>query len=276
VSEQKREFSANVQAVLGDFLAIAHRFADGRGKYAISVGGSQGKGLSDARSDVDFRLFHEQDLVPPSEDPQLWKDYHDAMEYWRQRGINVDGIWPRRIDKIDAALDRWLSGELATVDMVWTIWGYHLLPDIYHQAVIEDPYGVIAGWKQRLSVYPLKLKQAILKKHLESVRYWRVDYHYRSKVQRGDVVFTAGLTSRLVHDLIQILFALNETYYVGDGQNLDFCRKFALIPAGFPEKVQEILYPSAADNRLQVQYEQLLALIDEVVPLAEAAQQAEA
>lgn len=269
MSEQKREFSANVQAVLGDFLAIAHRFAEGRGKYAISVGGSQGKGLSDARSDVDFRLFHEQDVVSPAEDPQLWQDYRDAMEYWRQRGINVDGIWMRRIDTMDALLDRWLSGELATIDMVWTIWGYHVLPDLYHQAVIEDPYGVIAGWKERLRVYPQPLKQAILKKHLESLRYWRDDYHYRNKVQRGDVVFTAGLTSRLVHDMIQVLFALNETYYVGDGQNLDFCRKFAVIPPDFPAKVQEILYPSTADNRLQAQYEALLALIDEVVALAD-------
>lgn len=269
MSEQKREFSANVQAVLEDFLAIAHRFAEGRGKYAISVGGSQGKGLSDQNSDVDFRLFIERDLVSPEENPQLWQDYYDAMEYWRQRGINVDGIWTRRIDTMDALLDRWLAGELATIDMIWTIWGYHLLPDLYHQAVIEDPFGVIAGWKERLRVYPQPLKQAILKKHLESLRYWRGDYHYRNKVQRGDVVFTAGLTSRLVHDMIQVLFALNETYYVGDGQNLDFCRKFALAPAGFADKVQQILYPEATENRLQVQYAALLALIDEVVALAD-------
>lgn len=275
MSEKKREFSANVQAVMGDFMPIAHRFAEGRGKYAISVGGSQGKGLSDKRSDVDFRLFHEKDLVTPEENPQLWQDYMNAMEYWRQRGINVDGIWARRIDKIDAGLDRWLAGELATDDLVWTIWGYHLLPDIYHQGTIEDPYGVIAGWKERLRVYPQKLKQAVLKRHVESARYWRNDYHYRNKVHRGDVVFTAGLTSRLVHDLIQILFALNETYYVGDGQNLDFCRKFSLIPPEFPEKVQEILYPSAAENRLEVQYEKLAALIDEVLPLAESVQQSD-
>ena len=105
------------------------------------------------------------------------------------------------------------------------------------------------------------------------MRFWRVDYHYRSKVERGDRVFSAALTSRLVHDMIQILFALNEIYYVGDGQNLDFVRKFRIVPPGFPEKVEEVLYPPAGDNRLDVQYRMLGALIDEVVQLAEKIEQ---
>jgi hypothetical protein len=39
------------------------------------------------------------------------------------------------------------------------------------------------------------------------------------------VAFLAGMSSKLVHEIIQILFALKETYYVGDGANLTFVEK---------------------------------------------------
>lgn len=154
------------------------------------------------------------------------------------------------------------------MDIVWTIWGYHILTDVYNQMVIEDPDGILADWHRRLSVYPPALKQALLRKHLESLRYWRHDYHYRHKVERGDIVFLAGLSSRLLHDCIQVLFALNETYYPGDGNNLKFIARFARVPEGFVEAVDDVLYPGQGESALRAQYERLLALIDAVESLA--------
>jgi hypothetical protein len=267
LDNNRRAFSPTVQTVIDEFLPIIKKWDTGR--FAISVGGSQGKGTWDSRSDIDFRLFHEKELRWPHEDPEMWAEYFEAIERWGKRGVIIDGVWCRRIEAIDAALDHWLEGELCPEDLVWTIWGYHLLPDIYHQGVLEDPYGVIAGWKERLSAYPPRLKKAILEKHLGSLRYWRKDYHYQNKVQRGDVVFLAGLSARLVHDMLQVLFALNETYFVGDGQNLDFAKKFTILPEGFIERVNRALYPPPAENRLEAQYETLAGLIDEVIRLAE-------
>ena len=267
MSEPEHTLSPHVVALNDEFLPIIRRFAVGR--YAISVGGSQGKGTWDSRSDVDYRLFYEGEIPGPVANPELWRTLREALDRWAGVGVIVDGVWMRKIAQIDAALDRWLSGEGAPDDMVWTIWGYYPLPDIYHQGVIEDPYGVIAGWKQRLSVYPPALKRAVLSRHLASLRYWWSDYHYRHKVERGDVVFTTGLTAKLVHSMIQVLFALNETYYVGDGENLDFVARFRHVPPGFGERVREVLYPAATGDRLAVQYEALLALIAQVLALVD-------
>ncbi len=264
---EKVTFSPTVQAVIDDFIPIIKKWDTGR--YAISVGGSQGKGTWDSRSDIDLRLFFEKDLLWPHQKPEMWAEYFAAIERWGKQGVRVDGVWARKIEAIDAALNRWLEGELCPEDLVWTIWGYHLLPDIYHQAVIEDPYGVIAGWKEELAVYPPKLKKAVLDKHIGSLRYWRSDYHYAHKVQRGDVVFLAGLSARLVQDMMQVLFALNETYFVGDGQNLLFAEKFHILPEGFEGRVRFALYPAPAENALEAQYETLAGLIDEVIWLAE-------
>ncbi len=259
-------FSFDVQAVIEDLLPIVHGLAEGR--YAISLGGSHGKGISDGHSDLDFRLFCDAMLRSPEERADRQAALRSAISRWAEQGQVIDGCWIRTIADIDEQLAQWTGGLARPEDRVWTIWGYHLPTDIYHQAVVEDPFGIIAGWKAQLSRYPLRLKEAILKKHLTCLRYWRADYHYVSKVSRRDLVFLAGLTSKLVHDLIQVLFALNETYYVGDGNNLQFLSQFQHVPDRFAERVASILYPHPEPESLQEQRAALVTLIDEVELLA--------
>jgi|WetSurMetagenome_2_1015567.scaffolds.fasta_scaffold168506_2 hypothetical protein len=266
MAETPRTLPPQVQAVIEDFLPICHKLA-GDQRYAISIGGSLGKGTWDQRSDVDFRLFLDHAPLWPHEKPELWADYFAGLERWKEKGILIDGVWVRTVGEIDAALDGWLDGKIQPVPLLWTIWGYYVLPDIYHQWTIEDPYNIIGGWKQRLGVYPPKLKAAILQKYVESMQYWRGDYHYQNKVERGDVVFLAGMSSKLVHEMLQVIFALNETYFVGDGSNLAFVEKFKILPANFSARVQAILYPGGP-GAVRDQYAGLCSLIDEVVALA--------
>ena len=231
------------------------------------MGGSLGKGTWDSRSDVDFRLFTDRKLITPDRNPEQFAEYFAAIKRWEEQGIHIDGVWWRTTGEIDTAIDSAFRGELKPAERVWTIWGYYLLTDINNQFVIEDPYRIIAAWKERLSHYPPALKSAILEKHLGSLRYWRSDYHYAHKVAREDLVFLAGISSKLVHEMIQILFALNEVYYVGDGSNLDFVEKFKIKPDHFSEKVRSILYPQASQLAAG-QYAAVTELIDEIVGLA--------
>ena len=264
-------FPPVIQSIFEEFIPICRQIA-GDQRYAISVGGSLGKGTWDSRSDIDFRLFTDGEVQRQTHRPELWADCSAAIERWKERGIHIDGVWLRTVGEIDAALDGWLSGEVKPVDLVWTIWGYHILTDINNQFVIEDPYHIIAAWKERLSIYPPALKQAILRKYAASLRYWRSDYHYAHKVERGDVVFLAGMTSKLVHEIIQILFALNETYFAGDGAALGFIEKFKLAPADFSARVRDILYPGSpggSSDAFTGQYAALTRLIDEVLSLAD-------
>jgi Domain of unknown function (DUF4037) len=253
---------AELQNVIDDMLPTIRALAEGR--YAVSIGGSIGRGQFDRYSDIDFRLFC--DVIPPDspEHARLKTQMDDRVKHWDDQGIRIDGCWIRSMGDISAALDQWCQGVIAPVDLVWTIWGYHLPSDIVHQYIIEDPYSIIAGWQAQLRPYPPLLKKALLEKHLRSLRYWRNDYHYHHKVQRQDRVFLAGIASKLVHDLIQILFALNETYYVGDGNNLKYISAFAYVPDGFGATVDTLLYPQPTENTLEQQYDLLMHLIDNV------------
>ncbi len=261
------DYPDELQPVIAELLPLCRVL--GEGKRAVSIGGSYGKGTFDGSSDLDFRLFCERKLEPPEAFEEAYARVQAAIDRWAEKGVTIDGCWVRTTGPIDETLDAWIDGQGQPDDIVWTIWGYYLLTDVYNQFVIDDPDGILSGWRTKLDVYPPKMKLAILERHLKSIRYWRDDYHYRHKVERGDVVFLAGLTSKLIHDLIQILFALNETYYPGDGNNLEFVADFELAPEGFGDKVKAILYPSVDGERTggaarQAQYDRLMALIDEV------------
>lgn len=254
-----------IQPIVDDFAPRCIALAEGR--YALAIGGSFGRMNSDHRSDLDFRLYCDAVVSDPEERARRQADVDEAVREWAARGVVLDGCWVRNIPRISRELEQWRRGVIAPEDRVWTVWGYFLPTDIANLAVVDDPYGVIEAWRGALTPYPPLLKQALLERHLGRVRYWRQDYHYPNKVQRQDIVFLASLSARLVHDLIQILFALNEIYYVGDGNNLAFVQKFALLPAGFIDGVTQALYPGQGAGMYEAQYDRLMELTDSVESL---------
>jgi hypothetical protein len=256
-----------VRAAVDDLLPIVRRLADG--EYAVSVGGSIGKGTSDARSDVDLRLFCE-DRAPKREFDAAWTQLMERIAYWRTNEVEVDECWVRRIGDIGQALKEWGAGTAEPVPLVWTLWGYHLPTDIYNQYPIEDEHGVLRRLQALLTPYPPALKQAIIHRHSRSLRYWSSDYHYRNKVHRSDVVFLGSIAPRLVHDMLQILYALGETYYPGDGKNLELLPKSVDIPAGFRDRIRTALYPGSDPDALERQWKTLNSLAADVLAIADA------
>lgn len=264
--QRKPALPPELQPVVDELLPLCR--ALGEGRCAVSIGGSYGKGTFDGTSDLDFRLFCDRQLSPPEAFCEAYAQLQTAIDRWAAEGITIDGCWVRTVGEIEQQLQQWERGIGKPYDLVWTIWGYHVLTDVYNQWVIDDPKGILAGWRTRLATYPAPLKESILTERLASLRYWRQDYHYQHKVARADVVFLAGLSSKLIHDVIQLLFALNETYYPGDGNNLVFVERFAHAPERFAEKVEAILYPGEGQAALAAQYDRLADLIDEVEALA--------
>lgn len=256
------------ELICNDLLPILRRIPASK-RYAITLGGSYGKGLSDSNSDYDFRVYYDERV-----DIDIWnelrKDLDVIIGKWAELGVEIDGAWSRSFVDVDIALDQWLSGNGHLDDKKWTIWGYNILTDIYNQAIVEDPFGIAAAWKKRLKKYPDALRASILEKYGSSLKYWRNDYHYYNKVKRHDIVFISSLTSLMVHNIICILYALNRFYYPGDGHNLTYTVDFKIRPESFEHKITNILYPVQADAITDIylkQYRSLIKLTDEVLAL---------
>lgn len=235
-------------------------------RYAITLGGSHGKGLSDGRSDFDFRVYFES-CAGQQEWDETMAELGVYIEKWKAQGVEIDGVWPRSIDEVDKGLDIWLAGKGVPPHYIWNVWGYHFLTDIYNQAIVEDPCGVAQSWKDRMKAYPDALRDAIIKDRGDSLRYWRADYHYYNKCVRNDCVFMASISSRLINDIMQVIYALNRFYFPGDGLNLIFTQKFQIKPEGLEERVVSILYPGNGPDCLKKQYHEMIALIDDVLKL---------
>jgi hypothetical protein len=263
---KKKTNKTQFETVIEDCLPLLKALTKGR--CAVTIGGSHGSGTFDERSDIDFRVFADTIVGSPNfwQTPE-WKSFSQVVDRWGTQGIKIDYCWPRTVHEIETQLEAWLSGQVQPIEMVWTLWGYHLPTDLLNQQIIDDPAGLLAAWQSRLRSYPLALRQAILEKHLGSLRYWRTDYHYRHKVERGDVVFLAGMASRLVHDMIQVLFAFNRTYYVGDGNNLSRVAGFPIQPENFVSRIQAVLYPSPSEGAFEAQYTMICGLIDDLLSL---------
>lgn len=250
-------------ALFADLTPALLALAD-TGRVAVSLGGSRAKRLADERSDYDFRVYADRFKGPDLRLTSAWSDFERLWRAWEHRGLRIDGAWCRTIGDIDGELTSWLAGSAVAPDYEWTIWGYHLPTDIAHQRIIADPDGVLAGWTQRLDVYPEPLRRTVLARHLSILRYWRDDYHYVSKVERGDAVFLAGLSAKLVHSIMQVLFALNRTYFVGDGWNIRAAAGFAIAPQDLAQRVGFVIDPGATDGRWVSQRQHLIDLIDDL------------
>lgn len=251
--------------LLNDFLPVFRKFA-GSEVYSITLCGSHGKGLADNKSDFDFGIFYEVQAEYEVR-KQAYKDFRRLSKNWKEKGIVVDDIWPRSYAEVDEQLNAWLEGNGQPENYIWTIWGYHILPSIYNQVIIEDPFGKVENWLKKLSVFSPKLKESIIEKHASSLKYWRNDYHYLNKVHRKDNVFLASLTMRLVHDILQVLYAVNEFYYPGDGMNLKYTEEFTIKPEHFNERISEVVRLIGNEDDCEQQYNKLMELIDDVLDL---------
>jgi len=254
------------EQMCGEFFPVFKQFAATE-KYSITLGGSHGKGISDKNSDFDFRVYFEKP-VDMETMHNLFGKVSDLVRSWKDKGVEVDGVWPRSFAEIDGQLDQWLSGHGNPVHMEWNIWGYNILTDIFNQQIVDDPYDIARQWKVRLQEYPATLEKAIVKKHCSSLRYWRNDYHYINKVNRKDVVFLASITSRLVHDMMQVIYALNHFYFPGDGMNLKYTKEFAIKPIHFEDRIVSALCTEKSDDIFLTQYTIVTGLIDEILKLA--------
>ena len=264
---QNSESLVKLETLIEECVPLLRRV--GYGRCAICIGGSYAKGLADEHSDVDFRVFADGfEGYPQYWLSEQWKAFEKAVTSWEEKGINIDDCWLRQIGDVEAELDRWFEGKGEAKAMTWTIWGYQFLSDIENQFVLEDPNGIVSGWKKRLNEYPLRLQERILEKHLRSLNYWVEDYHYKNKVLRKDFPFTAGLASKLIHEMIQIVFALNQKFYPGDGNNLSYTKGFEIKPENFEERIKLCLYPRSESETLGFQYDQVTALAREVISIA--------
>ncbi len=240
------------------------------GMIAVVLGGSHASGTAHAGSDIDLGLYYDPahpfaiaeirkiaesislDVPPTVTDFYGWGPWVNGGAWIHTAQVKVDFIY-RNIEQVNRTLE---DAEIG----IWQhdydqqpAYGFYSIIYLAETSIcvpLHDPQAVIAGLKQRVSVYPPKLKETVIADTLWSAEFSLA--HARGFALQGDIINTVGCFTRVTSNLTQTLFALNEVYFIRDKQVINAIDRFSFRPDDYSKKVEAILaYPGSTAEELE-------------------------
>ena len=274
----------NPTPIVDTVLPLLRQFA--LGEYGLALGGAHAKGVEDQESDVDIYLFAKE-VLPAQKRARRCKEFGGPITRVVSWGADTPFVqggtdfyfegtkvecWLRSTDYISNIVDDCTAGIVRREFVTWTVMGFYnhcTLSDLHNMVPVEDPAGVLSRWKAAVAEYPPQLRETILDDHLRAAQFWPENFHYRSAVARCDAIYAVGIVHQVVHNLIQVLFALNRTYFPGDKKLDVVLEHLEVKPAGFTERIKCLLLPGSGRDRetLDWQRTELIELTRQVEAL---------
>lgn len=277
------------QTLLDDIVA---RLSVVPGVQAVVLGGSYARGKQRPGSDLDVAMYyHEaapfdiQDIrriaadFAPDNPPSVTEFY--GWGAWVNGGAwihnplsKVDFLY-RNIDQVQRTIDDALRGVTYHDFNQQPAYGFYsviYLGETFVCRPLFDPHGIVARLKEQVAVYPPMLKEKIVSGNL-----WMAEFsllHADGYAANCDLYATVGALTRTASFLTQLLFALNETYFMNDKTAMKEIAAFPIVPAGYVDALSEVLaHPGRTSAELQASVQALRALWSSVVALTGGAYQ---
>lgn len=230
------------------------------GVRALVLGGSRARGSHNIHSDIDIGIYYDSGTgLDISGIQQVATNIDDAgrdnlvtrIDGWGP-WINGGGwlsvnhypvdILYRDLNKVSTVMEQCLSGEVTIDYQPGHPHGF--INSIYFSEialckVLWDPSGIIGELKTRTIPYPPELKRAIIEKFL-----WEAAFALdtgRKGIYKTDLAYIAGCCFRSLSCLNQVLFALNECYWMNEKGAVAIADSFSVAPRQYINKVNTIL-----------------------------------
>ena len=245
------------------------------GIKAIVLGGSWASGTQRPDSDIDLGLFYSEDTPlnishvrkiaielndfpnPVVTELGGWGTWVNGGAWLTIKGQRVDFLY-RNIDFVSRIIDDCRKGEIQLDGPQQPPYGLHsyiYCAEVQICKVLYDPDGLISALKSKVAHYPQPLKSRIINGFL-----WDADFTLevaKKPAARGDIYFVAGCLTRVASDLVQVLYALNEVYFISDKRMYGDVQTFKIKPDNLLERINSILGNMGCDG------EELIAIISE-------------
>lgn len=253
-----------------------------RGLRAIVLGGSYASGEQRPDSDLDLGLYYQEDQpldiehiraiatnLNDTPDPVVtslggWGPWVNGGAWLTIGGQRVDFLY-RNLDFVSTTIDECNAGIIRSDYWQQPAYGFHSFMYCTETAInrpLYDPEQHIERLKAKVAHYSSQLKQAIVKDFL-----WRARFtldNIRKPATRGEVYLVVGGLARTIHCLVQVLYALNQTYYLSEKKLARDFRSFQIQPERFLERIHGILgAPGMTSEQLQETLQQAEALYQE-------------
>jgi predicted nucleotidyltransferase len=250
------------------------------GVRAIVLGGSRARGTHTPRSDVDLGIYYHPDQpldlkaldevaaeLDDRHEPGLltpiggWGPWINGGGWLTIQAQPVDFLY-RDLSRVAACIEACRAGQVEIVYQPGHPHGF--LSSIYMAEValcqlLWEADGQISALKKRTHPYPESLKEALLQKLA-----WEMDFSLmiaRKGIERADVAYVAGCCFRCVACLLQVVFALNEQYWLNEKGAVALADTFPVRPENLRSRIEKAFTLLSADRPL---LEEALAVLEEV------------
>lgn len=225
------------------------------GVRAVVLGGSQARGTVTPQSDVDIGIYYRGELDTDSINRLVknlcpgatatpiggWGPWINGGAWLNVDGQAVDFIY-RDLDKVEATIQDCLEGRVTRhlqPGHPHGFFNYIYAGELFFAKTLHDPSGEIQAIKQALDPYSPKLKQAIFDNSL-----WPAAFALEVATKataRRDSTYVAGCLFECAGDLVQVLHALNEQYFLNEKGSVNAVEAFARKPENFSARVREAM-----------------------------------
>jgi predicted nucleotidyltransferase len=238
---------------------LVTKLKDVAGVQAIVLGGSHASGAQRPDSDIDLGLYYRlhsplaiqhisaiaaelNDFPNPVvTQPGQWGRWVNGGAWLTIEGQHVDFLY-RDLDFVEQIIDDCLRGDIQFDYLQQIPYGFHSYIYCTETRIchpLYDPNGIIPPLKKKVAHYPQPLKQKIV-----NVFLWDASFAFeiaQKSLKRAETYFLAGCLTRIASDLVQVLYALNETYFISDKRLYHDEPHFILKPANFAQRLDNIL-----------------------------------
>ncbi|WP_248924833.1 nucleotidyltransferase family protein [Paenibacillus hamazuiensis] len=251
------------------------------GVQALVLGGSRARGTENPKSDIDIGIYYSpgsgldiaqlrraaSSLDDDSRDGLIteiggWGPWINGGGWLQVNQTPVDFIY-RDLNKVSKVMDQCLMGEVTIDYQPGHPHGFTnavYLAEIALCKVLWDPSGVIEEMKAKTKPYPHLLQKAIIQKFL-----WEAAFSLeigKKAIYKKDLSYIAGCCFRSVSCLNQVLFALNETYWMNEKGAAAIADSFSMVPGSYSNTINDVMTLLAED---QIGLEKALNMLNDLV-----------
>lgn len=118
--------------------------------------------------------------------------------------------------------------------------------------VFYDPDGILTSFKDRLSIYPETLAHKVIKFHIEALA---DNEDLERAVNRKDIFFYHFALDLALDHFLQVLFALNNTFFPSRKRSMEYIQGFEIKPRNCENRLTQVILKGATSDTLGESYQ---------------------
>lgn len=275
------QLSPPKQSILDNIIAD---LANLRNVQAVVLGGSHATGRATLDSDLDIGIYYYEASPFSIEDIRAvalkysieqsavvtgfyeWGPWVNGGAWINSKVGKIDFLY-KNIDQVKSTIDKAHQGIWEKHFEQQPPYGFSSLIMLGETAIalpLYDPTSILVGLKGMVRNYPSQLKEAVIQQSLWSAEFsiWHADIFLKSL----DVYNIVGCLTRAVKNIVDVLFAANEIYPLGDKRAIEVLTGAKTLPPEFIVKIEAILLMDK--NNMGKSIDLLKALFAETVEIS--------